>query len=444
MTPTTSEPTGLGPFERVRDLAPRAPFPRLLPVRQHYDVPVEADVAAATARELEPLRARIRPGMSVAVTAGSRGIHDLARVVRAACDWLRAAGAEPFIVPAMGSHGGATAAGQLAVLASYGVTEETMGVPLRATMETVVLGRVPDGPEVHLDANAAQADGILLVNRIKPHTDFHGEVESGLAKIAAIGLGKQRGAEGIHIYGSAGLARWVPAVARHILDTGRVLGGLGIVENAHEHTAKVAFVEPDGIAGPAETALLREAGRLLGRLPFDEIDVLVVDELGKDKSGSGMDTNVIGRMWIAGVAEPERPRITNITVHAISKASYGNAVGVGLADFVPFRVLEDIDLNALYVNAMTSGIGGVRRAKMPIALPTDRDALAAAILMCGRPDPENVRLVRVHDTLDTVQLLVAESMRDEVEAQTNLEIVGEPLPFDWTAEGAQPDWPTLS
>jgi hypothetical protein len=303
------------------------------------------------------------------------------------------------------------------VLASYGVTEETMGVPVRATMDTVVLGRVPGGPEVHLDAHAAEADGILLVNRVKPHTDFHGDVESGLAKIAAIGLGKQRGAEGIHAYGSAGLARWVPEVARRIVATGKVLGGLGIVENAHERTARVAYVPPEGIAGPAETALLRYAGELLGQLPFDELDVLVVDELGKDKSGSGMDTNVIGRMWIPGVGEPDRPRITAITVHAISKASYGNAVGVGLADFVPFRVLEDIDLFAVYVNAMTSGTGGLRRAKLPIALATDRDAVAAAILMCGRPDPENVRLV------------------------PRLEIAGPPVPFTCTPEGALPAWP---
>ncbi len=433
--------TNLGPFERIRDVSPRAPLPAMLPVHQAYDVPEEADVAAATRRELAALQGRVSRGMRVAVTAGSRGIHDLAIVVRSACDWLREQGAEPFIVPAMGSHGGATAEGQIAVLASYGVTEETMGVPVRATMDTVVLGQLPDGPAVHLDANAAQADGILLVNRIKLHTDFHGEIESGLGKIAAIGLGKQRGAEGIHAYGSRGLSHFVPLAARHIVDTGKVLGGLAIVENAHETTAKVAYVGPDGIAGPAETALLREAGDLLGRLPFDELDVLVVDELGKDKSGSGMDTNVIGRMWIPGVAEPEGPLITAITVHAISKASYGNAVGVGLADFVPFRVLEDIDLHAVYVNSMTSGIGGLRRTKLPIALATDRDVVSAAILMCGRPDPDNVRLVRMHDTLDTVSLMVSESLRDEVERHPRLKIVGDPVAFACTPEGALPDWP---
>jgi hypothetical protein len=433
--------TGLGPFERIRDVSPQAPLPRLLPVRQHYDAPAEPDVAGATYRELAQLGGGIRRGMSVAVTAGSRGIHDVATVVKAACDWLREQGAEPFIVPAMGSHGDADAEGQLAVLRSYGITEQTMGVPLRATMDTVVLGRIPDGPEVHLDANAAQADGILLVNRIKPHTDFHGDIESGLAKIAAIGLGKQRGAEGIHAYGSTGLARWIPVAARTIVDTGKVLGGVAIVENAHERTAKVAFVPPDGIAGPAETALLKEAGDLLGRLPFDELDVLVIDEMGKDKSGAGMDTNVIGRMWIPGVAEPDRPRITAITVHAISKASYGNGVGVGLADFIPFRILEDIDLHAVYVNSMTSGIGGLRRTKLPIALATDRSAVAAAILMCGRHDPENVRLVRIHDTLDTVSLLVSESLRGEVDAHPRLEIVGDAVPFECTPEGTLPAWP---
>jgi len=431
----------LGPFERVRDVRPQAPFPRMVPVRQSYDAPEEPDVVAATRRELEPLRPRIRQGMTVAVTAGSRGIHDIATVIKTACAWLRELGAEPFIVPAMGSHGGATAEGQRAVLASYGVTEEAMGVPIRATMETVVLGELPGGPSVHLDAHAARAEAILLVNRIKPHTDFRGNIESGLGKIAAIGLGKQQGAEGIHAYGAKGLAEWMPRVARYIVDTGRVLGGLAIIENAYERTAKLRFVPPEGIAAETESALLDEARELLGRLPFDELDVLVVDELGKDKSGAGMDTNVIGRMWMPGVAEPDRPRITAITVHAISKASYGNGVGLGLADFIPFRILEEIDLQAVYVNAMTSGVGGLRRTKIPLALATDRDAIAAAISMCGRSDPENVRLVRIHDTLDTVNLLVSESLSDEVAAHPRLEVVGAPMDFGFTSEGALAEWP---
>ncbi|HEX3813335.1 MAG TPA: hypothetical protein VHX59_10885 [Mycobacteriales bacterium] len=430
----------LGPFESVRELTYDAPFPRLIPVRRAIDPVTEDDPAGAAKRQLEPLRGQITPGMSVAITAGSRGIHDIAVVVKAAGEWLRDAGAEPFVVPAMGSHGGATAEGQREVLAHLGITEESMGMPIRATMDTVELDRCPDGPVVHLDANAAQADGILVVNRIKAHTDFHGEVESGLAKICAIGLGKHRGAAGIHRYGSRGLARWVPEVAHRIIASGKVLGGLAIIENALERTARIALLPANEIGRAGETALLRESQRLMGALPFDQLDLLVVDELGKDKSGSGLDTNVIGRMMIRGTEEFDRPNITNISVHDISAASDGNAVGIGLADFIPFRVLEKIDLHAMYVNAVTSGIGGVQRAQLPLAFRTDRDTVAAALLMCGRADLENARVVRMHDTLDTVSLLVSESLRAEVEAADDLTIVGESGPMTFDADGALLAW----
>lgn len=427
----------LGPFEAVRELSYDAPFPRLIPVRREIDAPQERDPAAAAHQQLEQIRDRITPGMSVAITAGSRGIHDIAVVIKAAGEWLRAAGAEPFIVPAMGSHGGATAEGQRGVLRHLGITEESMGMAIQATMDTVELGRCPDGPMVHLDANAARADAILVVNRIKAHTDFHGEVESGLAKICAIGLGKHKGAAGIHVYGSAGLARWVPEVARRIIATGKILGGLAIIENAFERTARVAFVDADNIAGDGEKALFQESRQLMGSLPFDELDVLVVDELGKDKSGSGLDTNVIGRMMIRGTEEFERPRIVNISVHDISAASEGNAVGLGLADFIPFRVLEKLDLNKMYVNAVTSGIGGVQRAQIPLAFRTDRDTIAAALQMCGRADVENARVVRIHDTLDTVHMLVSESLRDEL---GDLTILGEPEPMQFDEDGNLAKW----
>ncbi|HEY4421998.1 MAG TPA: hypothetical protein VGN22_20935, partial [Pseudonocardia sp.] len=232
----------LGPFEAVRGLEFDAPFPRLLPVRQLLDDTRIQDVAAATVTALEPLRSRITPGMSVAITAGSRGIHDKCAVVRAAGEWLRSLGAEPFVVPAMGSHGGATAEGQVQMLAELGMTEESLGMPIHATMETVELDRVPNGPAVHLDANAAKADGILAVNRIKAHTDFSDEVESGLAKIVAIGLGKRRGAEGIHRFGPANLGVWIPQVASRIVETGKVLGGLAIIENAGDRAARIELV----------------------------------------------------------------------------------------------------------------------------------------------------------------------------------------------------------
>jgi len=430
----------LGPFEAVRDLHYDAPFPRMLPVRQKFDAPQVRDVPTATREALEPLRARVRTGMRVALTAGSRGIHDKPEVLRATGDWLRSLGAEPFVVPAMGSHGGATAEGQLELLASLGVTEGSVGMAIEATMDTVELGRVPHGPAVHLDANAAAADAIIAINRVKAHTDFHGEVESGLAKIVAIGLGKQRGAEGIHRYGPRNLAVWVPKVARVILDSGKVLGGLAIVENAYDRAAEIALLGPDEIAGPGETAVLERAKTLMAGIPFDDLDVAVIDEMGKNISGAGMDTNVIGRMMIRGSQEFDRPNIANIAVLDVTESSHGNAIGVGLADFIPFRILEKVNLRSAYVNAMTSGLGGPQRGQIPMALPTDRDAVAAALLTCGRADLENARVIRVRSTLDLERLLVSESLRDRVEADDRLSVTGGPMPLTFDEDGGIADW----
>lgn len=432
--------THLGPFEAVRSLTYDVPFPRLLPVRQRFDPEQVSDVAAATAQALGPLQSRIRPGMTVAITAGSRGIHDKPAVVRAAGEWLRAAGAEPFVVPAMGSHGGATAEGQVELLADLGITEQTVGMPIRATMETVELDRLPDGPAVHLDANAAKADGILAINRVKAHTDFQGDVESGIAKIVAIGLGKQRGAEGIHRFGPANLAVWIPQVARRIVDTGKILGGLAIVENAYDRAARIELLDAAEIAGPAEAALLVDAKRRMARIPFDDIDVAVIDEMGKNFSGAGMDTNVIGRMMIRGSAEFEGPRIRNIAVLDVSDASHGNAVGLGLADFVPFRLLERIDLRSVYINAMTSGLGGPQRAQIPMAFATDRDTIAAAIATCGVADAGAVTLVRMRNTLDLEHLLVSESLRNAVDEHPDLEITGDAVPMEFGADGELLKW----
>ena len=431
----------LGPFEAVRDLHYDAPFPRLLPVRQKFDAPLVHDVAAATREALEPLRPRITPGMRVALTAGSRGIHDKPAVLRETGEWLRELGAEPFVVPAMGSHGGATPEGQVQMLAGLGITEESLGLSIRATMDTVELGRLPDGPMVHLDAHAAGADGIIAINRVKAHTDFQGEVESGLAKMVAIGLGKQRGAEGIHRHGPRNLAVWVPRVARRIIETGKILGGLAIVENAYDRAAEIVLLPPDEIGGSGETALLERAKGLMAGIPFDTLDVTVIDQMGKNLSGSGLDTHVIGRMMIRGSEEFERPHIANIAVLDVTDTSHGNAIGVGLADFIPFRILEKIDLRAAYVNAMTSGLGGPQRGQLPIAFPTDRDAVAAALLTCGRADLEHARLVRVHSTLDLEQLLVSESLRDQVEADDRLSISGDPVPLGFDSEGGLDPWP---
>ncbi len=430
----------LGPFEAVRDLSYDVAFPRLLPVRQRFDPAQVADVAAATAQALEPLRARIRPGMTVAITAGSRGIHDKPAVVRAAGEWLRALGAEPFVVPAMGSHGGATAEGQVQLLADLGMTEQSLGMPIHATMETVELDRLPDGPAVHLDANAAKADGILAVNRVKAHTDFSGEIESGISKIVAIGLGKQRGAEGIHRFGPSNLGVWIPRVARRIVESGKLLGGLAIVENAYDRAARIELLDAPDIAGPAETALLADSKQRMATLPFDEIDVAVIDMMGKNYSGAGMDTNVIGRMMIRDSPEFPRPRIRNIAVLDVSDASHGNAVGLGLADFVPFRLLERIDLRSVYINAMTSGLGGPQRAQIPMAFATDRSTIAAAVQTCGRADPSAVTLVRMRNTLDLENLLVSESLRQAVDASPDLEVTGDAVPMAFADDGRLLPW----
>ncbi|MEV6410961.1 DUF2088 domain-containing protein [Kribbella sp. NPDC051718] len=416
---------GWGPFEAVRGLRPTGTLPQVTPIRRLlHDVPTEDDPYAAAQRALEPLATAIHPGDRIAVTAGSRGIHDLVTVVRAAVDWLRARGAEPFVVPAMGSHGGATADGQREMLAGLGVTEESIGCPIEATMETVVLGNLPDGTPVHHDALAAKADGVLLINRVKPHTDFHGPVESGLGKILAIGLGNHQGAAALHAGGIPLLGSSIEQAARTVIAAGKILGGLAIIENAYEKTASVELVTPDGIAGAAENALLQRAGSLLARLPFDDLDVLVVDEMGKDKSGTGMDTNVLGRCWVYGIPEFESPSIAAVSVHRLSEASHGNASGLGLADVIPARMLEQIDLRASYVNALTSGAGGARRSRLPMVLEDDAAAILGAVTMSGRRDWSELRLARIADTLRPNELMVTPALLAEVGDRFDLEITG--------------------
>ncbi|WP_405069716.1 nickel-dependent lactate racemase [Kribbella sp. NBC_01510] len=428
-----------GPFEAIRGLRPAGVLPPVTPIRRLIsDLPTSPDPYAAAQEALDPLRDRILPGARIAVTAGSRGIHDLVPVVKAAVDWLTAVGAAPFVVPAMGSHGGATADGQLEMLAGLGITPESVGCPVEATMETVVVGTLPDGTPVHHDALAAKADGVLLVNRVKPHTDFRGPIESGVAKVLAIGLGNHKGAAALHAGGIPSLGGAIEAAARMVVAQGKILGGLAILENALERTAAVEFVEPDGIAGPAENALLQRAGSLLGRLPFDELDVLVVDEMGKDKSGAGMDTNVIGRCWVHGIPEFDSPSIAAISVHSLSPASHGNASGLGLADVIPARMLEQIDLQVSYVNALTSGAGGARRSRLPMVMEDDEAAVLAAVTMCGRRDWSELRLARIKDTLSPNELMVTPALLTESAERFDLEITG--TARDLTSAGRLGPW----
>ncbi len=432
--PARRGPGRLGPFERARELAVEAPPLRLHRARQRLEQPVLADLAAAVAEAIAPLLPRIAPGARVAVTAGSRGIAGIVEILAALGELLRSVGAEPFVVTAMGAHGGATEEGQRAVLAGLGVTEGAVRMRLAASMETIEVGQIPGGPRLHVAADAARADAILLVNRVKPHTDFHGPIESGLAKLLAIGLGRRSGAEEIHSFGPEALARFVPAGAAELVARLPVLGGLAILEGPRHRPARLAFVEPGGIGGPAEAALLDEARALLGRLPFDELDVLVVEEIGKDYSGTGMDPNVLGRMRIEGTPEPERPALAVVVALGLSPASGGNGTGLGLADLTTFHALEALDLATTYTNVLTAGRAGIRRAAIPVALRTDRAAIGAAVAICGRPDPAGVRLAVVHDTLAVEDLWISESLVDEARAR-GLEVAGSSVPLAFDPDG---------
>ena len=378
----------------VRDV----PLPALTLLRSVGATPALADVEEATRKAMTGVLAgRASPPGPVAVAVGSRGMADLVAVVRVAVGELRRAGWSPFVVPAMGSHGGGTERGQVKVLEGLGITEQTVGAPVRATMAVEETGSV-HGVRVVVDQATLQAGAVLLVNRVKAHTDFHGAVESGPAKMLALGLGHVVAAAELHADGPAGLRALIPEVARSIVSTGLVVGAIATVENEIGQTAIVQGLQPHEIAAEPEMRLLRRAKEIMPRLPFGELDVLVVQRLGKDLSGEGLDPNVIGRMYITGVSEPERPAIRCIAALSLTAASAGNALGVGLTDFISQRLAEAIDVEAMYANALTAGIVDVQRAKVPIVLPSDRLAIQAALASCGRRDLSGVRLMWIRDT----------------------------------------------
>ncbi len=415
-------------------------FPSMHAARRIYaaeevpEIPVD-DVPERVRAELGRLRGRVAPGERVAITAGSRGIANMAAIVRACGVAIRAAGGDPFVMPAMGSHGGATAEGQVEMLAGYGITEAAMGMPVVSSMEVRQIGQLAGGTPVYMSVTALEADRILVVNRVKPHTDFRAPIESGLAKICAIGMGKQKGAQTIHSNGTRGLAELMPQVARSMIETtGKIVGGLAILENAYDHTADLVWVEPDGIAASTEVELQRRAKALMPSLPFDDIDVLVVDEMGKNVSGAGMDPNILGRMLVPGVPEFERPRVTAVVVLDLTDESHGNAVGLGLADFTTERVVAKVDWQATYVNGYTSGTGGLMRGRLPMAFPTDRAAIATAMRMSGRPDPAQVRVVRIKNTLMAAFPQISANLLPEA-AAARLEVLGEARPLSFDGDG---------
>jgi hypothetical protein len=396
---------------------------RRLPGTRIPDVE-EATHQALARLELNP---RIR-GRRIALTAGSRGIAQIAVVLRAAVDHLRRCGADPLIVAAMGSHGRGTSEGQRRLLAHLGITQETVGAPISTRMETVVIGHTPDGLAVFCDRVAAGCDGILVVNRIKLHTIFFEPFGSGLMKMLGVGLGKVEGATQIHRQGLTALPGAIRAMAQVYLDRGMVVGGLAVVENARDEPAIVEALFPHELV-EREMALFARAREMMPRLPVDEMDVLVVDQVGKNFSGTGMDPNIIGRMRVLGLPEPASPRIGRIVALRLSPASEGNANGIGLADLTTQRLVDAIDREVTNLNAITSTF--LQRTFIPITLPSDRDAIVTAFKTLGIDEPRKARVVRIANTLHLERLLVSQAVAEEMHDQDGVEI-GESRewPFD--------------
>lgn len=410
-------------------------LPKMTRIQQQFEAPVLTALPATIHAELERINATsiVRPGDTVAITAGSRGVANVATAVKATADYLKTIGAKPFVIPAMGSHGGATPEGQRSVLEHYGITEETAGVPVKATMDVVELGTTELGLPVFLDRLAAEADYVVPLNRIKAHTDFNGSIESGLMKMMVIGLGKQKGANLYHrAFFQYGFENVITAVGGFMLDTGRIAFGIGLLENAHEQTAK-AVAMPASQLLQTERQLLVEAKSLMGRLPFDELDLLIVDWVGKNISGTGMDTNVIGRMMQNFEPEPAKPAILRIFVRDLTEESDGNATGIGLADFTTTRLVNQFDRRATYMNGITAL--GPQKSKIPFYYDTDKEAISVALDTIGLTAPEDARVIRIESTLRLTELDISEALLEDARLHSSLKVIGEPEPFDFDAAG---------
>ena len=418
-------------------------LPRMVRVRQKFPRPRLDDIPAGVRDALERAATPIKAGDTVAVGAGSRGIANIATIVRATVDWLKARGARPFVFPAMGSHGGGTAEGQLEILEHYGITEASMGCEIRASMDVVQVGEALGLP-VWLDRRASEADWIGVVNRVKPHTDFKGSIESGLFKMMTIGLGKWHGATQYHRMNvTHSYETVITAVGREVLARTRIGFGLGIVENGYDETARVeAFNAGDLEAG--ERRLLKEARDAMARLPFSPIDLLVVEEIGKNISGSGMDTNVIGRPSNPHEPFPADPKILWIAALDLTEDSGGNATGIGNADFTTRRLADKIDWKKTAINCLTAC--APNGAKLPLVFDSDREAIEAALGCIGLTEGQDARVIRIKNTLMIGEIDCSEAFLPQIAARPDLEVVGDlrPLAFDASGTLRWPGRPRIS
>ncbi|WP_252198417.1 lactate racemase domain-containing protein [Clostridium sp. MCC353] len=416
----------------LTDLFQDVKLPNMIRIRQEYPRPVITDLEAVLQEQLskDVIKEKIKPGAAIAVGVGSRGICNLKEIVRYVVGFLKQQGAEPFIVPAMGSHGGATAEGQKEILTGYGVTEDYCGCPVRATMETVQIGTTCEGHRVYLDRYAANADGIIVINRIKAHTCFRGPHESGLMKMLTIGLGKQRGAESCHNAGFKYMAHLVPLFGNVILNNTNFLFGIALLENAFEETCEIRSMTADDIRRD-EPALLEKAKSLMPSLPCSEADVLIVDKIGKNYSGDGMDPNITGTFvtpYATGTFHAQR-----VVVLDLSDETHGSGIGAGNADVIHKRVFEKTDLSATYPNAITSKV--LSCVKIPMMLDSDRDVIACAVKTCTEIDFDAPSIIRIPNSLDIQEMEVSEAVLKKIGGSSNIRILSGPSPFQFDLDG---------
>ena len=408
-------------------------YPQMFRVRQKFDAPRLDDILAAVRSELAGLnlQRKVKPGQTVAITAGSRGIANIHLIIKAAVQYFQSLGAKPFIVPAMGSHGGGTAEGQRAIIEGYGITEEFCGCPIKAGMETIVVCQTAEGFPVHFDKYASEADHVLVCGRVKPHTDFVGDVESGLMKMMLIGLGKHNGARVYHrAILDYSFTQIVRSVAGQVLKRCRIVAGLATIENGYDETAKIAAVPAEAME-EHEKLLLIEAKRWMPRLPFKRVDILFIDELGKNISGAGIDTNVVGRKFeFHRAAADEWPKVKRIAVRGLTEETHGNASGSGLIEFCTTRTLRQMDDRITRINCLTSG--NVAACMLPVNFDTDREILDEALPTIGLTEPLDAKILWIHNTLDLAEVECSQVYWDEAQGRDDLEIISElrELPFD--------------
>jgi hypothetical protein len=414
-------------------------YPNIFRVRQLFDTPRVRDVAGEVDSQLSQLQLaeKIQPGQTVAISAGSRGIANIHIIIKAVADHLRSVGAEPFIVPAMGSHGGGTAEGQQGIIEGYGITEEFCNCPIKASMDTVIVCDAKEGFPVHFDKHAYGADHVVVVGRVKPHTNFNGDIESGLMKMMLIGLGKHAGAKIYHrAIADFDFGQIVRSVGREVLATCRIVAGLAIVENSYDETARIEAVAP-GDFEEREKQLLILAKQWMPKLPFDAADILVLDEIGKDISGSGMDTNIVGRKYHDHqAAEGETPRIKKIIVRGLTPATHGNASGIGLAEFCRTQLVEEMDVRITRINCITGGHS--TGAMVPLDYETDREILDVALVSIGLTEPPEARFLWARNTLDIAEIECSNIYLQEARERDDLEVLCEPRPMPLGEDGNLP------